>query len=673
LIATSVVVGIGAGLAAILFRWLIDLVSQFTFVTLPGWLDSLPAPFGWLPGPVYLILAPAMGGLLVGLLVAYLAPEVRGSGIPEVMEAVALHGGRIRPVVLLVKPIASALTIGTGGSAGREGPIVQISSALGSTLGQILHLSDDRIRHLVACGAAGGIAATFNTPIAGVLFALEVVLGEFSVANFGPVVIAAVVADVVAQAAFGDLRAFIVPEYSIKSLWEFPMYAVLGVLAALVALMFVRLLYASADRFEGWSAVRPWLKPAIGGALVGLLAVLYGPIPGVAYQGLPPTFGVGYEEVSGALQGQHLLFTMLGWMVLKTLATAITLGSGGSGGVFAPSLFIGAMLGGVWGIAMGTLFPNITAPAGAYALVGMGAVFAGATHAPVTAVLSLFELTGNYLIVLPLMLAVTISTALAQYWLHGESIYTLKLTRRGIRLSRGRDVDVMEGILVGEAMTRQVDTVPTTMTLGELREEFRRTQHHGFPVLDEQGKLYGIVTVQDLKRALEKGYTQESQVEEITVTSLIVAYPDEPMAFALHRISVRGVGRLPVVDRADPGQLLGSVRRSDIVQAYKIALTRRAELQQHTERLRLRNVDSTEFVELQVKKGSPCVGCQVRDLATQLPHDLVLVSIRRANGQMLIPHGDTEFYPGDRVTAFVDCSAAPEVRRLLLGEFGQYT
>jgi CIC family chloride channel protein len=299
-------------------------------------------------------------------------------------------------------------------------------------------------------------------------------------------------------------------------------------------------------------------------------------------------------------------------------------------------------------------------------------VLAGTTHAPITAFITIFEMTGDYLIILPLMLAVTISTALAQRWLRGESIYTLKLTRRGVRLSRGRDVDVMEGVLVQEAMTRSCDTVPASMTLAELAAEFDRTHHHGFPVLDEAGKLYGVVSVHDLNQAHANGLPASTSVQDIAVIDVITAFPDEPMADALRRLSVRGVGRLPVISRQDPTELLGTVRRSDIVRAYNLALARRAEVQQRAERLRLRKLDHTEFLELAIKPGSPCVGCTVGRLASDLPHDLVLISIRRANGEVIIPHGDTEFRIGDNVTLFADTAAAGEARRQLLGDFGQF-
>ena len=360
---TAIVVGIGAGLGAIVFRWLIGLVERFSFTLLAAAFSYLPDSVEWLRRYGHVVLAPALGGLLVGWLVYRYAREAKGHGVPEVMEAVALRGGRIRPIVAIVKSLASALSIGSGGSVGREGPIVQIGSALGSTLGQLLHLSEDRIRNLVACGAAAGIAATFNAPIAGVFFALEVILGEFGVASFGPVVLASVVSSVVGRIAFGDVPAFIVPEYSIQSLWEYGFYALLGVLGALVGVAYTRLIYWSEDRFEAWKGAPEWGKPAIGGALLGLLAILYGQLPGLGFDRIPQVFGVGYATIDAGLMGRLAIGVMAALMVLKLVSTALTLGSGGSGGVFAPSLFIGSMMGGAWGLAVGRLFPQVAAPA----------------------------------------------------------------------------------------------------------------------------------------------------------------------------------------------------------------------------------------------------------------------------------------------------------------------
>ena len=365
LLITAVLVGIGAGVGTVVVRSLIEAVEWVGFDLIP----KLTTQFGH----SYLVVVPAVGGVLVGVLINRYAREAKGHGVPEVMEAIALRGGRIRPVVALVKAVASALTIGSGGSAGSEGPIVQIGASLGSTLGQALHLSDDRIRNLVACGAAGGIAATFNTPIAGVIFALEVILGAFSVRYFSTVVISAVVASVIGRAIYGDLPTFPLPvEYGVRSLWEFAFYPLLGILAALVGAAFVRILYRVEEGFEAWRVFPEWAKPAIGGALLGLLALLYPHLAGADWQRTPHFFGAGYDIIAAALQNQLVLSTVLLLLIMKIAATSLTLGSGGSGGVFAPALFMGAMLGTAFEIVVDAAFPDIIAPPGAYASSGYG-------------------------------------------------------------------------------------------------------------------------------------------------------------------------------------------------------------------------------------------------------------------------------------------------------------
>lgn len=643
LIGTALLVGAGAGFGAVVFRWLI---SAFTSLAFDGGKVALR-----FLGRYYVVLIPAIGGLFVGPMIYFLAREAKGHGVPEVMEAVALQGGRIRPIVVVVKALASSICIGSGGSAGREGPIVQIGSALGSTLGQILRLSDERIRNLVACGAAGGIAATFNAPIAGVIFALEVILGEFSVGYFSTVVISSVTASVISRIFLGDYPAFLVPPYSLVSPWELFLYAALGILAALAAVAFVRVLYGFEDLFDAWRFPE-YFKPVAGGLLMGALGLYF-----------PHLFGVGYEAIEAALRNEVLLTTLILLALLKILATSLTIGSGGSGGVFAPSLFIGSMLGGAFGNVVHEWLPTITAAPGAYALVGMAAVFAGAAHAPITAILILFEMTGDYRIILPLMLATVISTLLAER-LSRESIYTMKLARRGIRLERGRDIDVMQGILVGEAMTTDVDAVPTTMSLRELTEEFNRTHHHGFPVLDEKGELYGIVTLRDLERAIARGGLDSLTVKDIATTSPLTAYPDEPLWVALKRLGTRDVGRLPVVDRRNPKKLIGLVRRYDIIRAYNVAIARRMELQHRAERLRLGKVTGTEFVEVDVEEGSPVAGKPIREIPW--PRDCVLISVQRGR-RIIIPHGDTVLEPGDRATALIDEDCGEPFQRLFQG------
>jgi CIC family chloride channel protein len=639
LIATAVIVGLGGGLGAVAFRWLINSFTHIFFDVMQNWLSFM--------GPAYVILVPAIGGLLVGPMIYFFAREAKGHGVPEVMEAIALRGGRIRPVVVVVKSLASSLCIGSGGSVGREGPIVQIGSALGSTLGQTLKLSDERIRNLVACGAAAGVAATFNAPIAGVIFALEVILGEFSVRYFSTVVISSVTASVVGRIAFGDVPAFVVPQYSLVSPWELPLYVLLGILAGLVALLFVRTLYWFEDISDAWRFPE-YVKPAVGGLLVGVLGFY-----------LPQVFGVGYEAMEDALLGKMLLGTMGLLILAKVLATSLTIGSGGSGGVFAPSLFIGAMLGGAFGTLAHQTLPGITAAPGAYALVGMAAVFAGAAHAPITAVIILFEMTNDYRIILPLMLATVVSVLLSQT-LNRESIYTLKLARRGIRLEYGRDVDVMQGVLVGEAMTTDVDTVYADLSLVDLDRVFHETHHHGFPVLDGNGELFGVVTVQDLERAKERGPVVGLSVRDITTRQVLVAHPDEPVWAALKRLGTRDVGRLPVVDPQNPKQLVGAIRRHDIVRAYKVGIGRKLEMQAKAEHLRLGRLTGTEFIDVTVLPQSPAAHRTVKEL--NLPEDCLLVSIFR-DSKVLIPHGTTRLLPGDRLAALVKKESIGEFQR----------
>jgi len=655
----ALAVGICTGIATILFRRLIGLIERFSFDQLAGLLKGL--------GPLYLVLIPAAGGLLTGLLIHLFAPEAKGHGVPAVIEAVALRGGRIRPIVALVKGVASAITIGTGGSAGWEGPVVQMGSAIGSAFGQLLRLSPAGTRTLLACGAAAGLSGVFNAPIAGVIFSLEGILGDFSASNFGLIVIASVTSAAISRAAFGSSPAFIIPTYTLRSPWEFGLYALLGVLAAPISALFVRALVWTEDRFEEWERVPSWIKPAVGGALLGIFAIIYGLFPGLGYAHIPHVFGNSYSTIELALAGAGVTWVMVALIFLKIIATSLTLGSGGSGGIFAPSLFFGAMLGGAYGHVVAQLFPDIAAPAGAYALVGMAATFAGIIGTPITAILLLFEMTGDYHIILPLMFAVVISWFASRAILHGETINSIPLARRGIRIAQGRDVDIMQGILVQEAMTPNPDTVPADMPLSQLLEEFDRTRHHGFPVLDAESHLFGMVTLQDLQRALERGLPLDTPVSTIATRHPQVVFPDESMASALEKLGRLGVGRLPVVAREEPRKLVGIVRRDDILRAYNLALTRRAELQHRAAQLSLRRLDGTEFIEITIPPDAGCVGRTVRELSQALPADAVFVSIRRKNGQVLIPHGDTVIQAGDRITCFASSSAAQALQSCLIG------
>ena len=645
-LVTAIVVGLATGLGAVGFIWLIEQFQGFFFGVVRAGLAT------WL-GPFAIVLIPALGGLAAGPLINKFAREAKGHGVPEVMQAIVRRGGRIPPPVVVVKALASAACIGSGGSAGREGPIVQIGSAIGSVVGQLLHLSDERIRSLVACGSAAGIAAVFNAPIAGTIFAMEVILGQFTTAYFGNVVICAVTASIVSRQFLGNHPAFTVPSYTMVSPWEILFYAVLGLFAAFVAWLFVTGLYWFEDLFDDWKFPNA-LKPAVGGLLLGALALV-----------LPDTLGSGLEFIEQAINGD-LLWPLMAMLVFgKMLATNFTLGSGNSGGVFAPSLFVGAMLGGAFGTLVHAVFPDISATPGAYALVGMAALFAAATHAPITGIIIVFEMSGDYRLILPLMFATVLSTLVSER-LRRENIYTLKLARRGIRLARGRDIDVMQSVLVGETMTIKPDTVRVDMSLKELGQAFYDTHHHGFPVLDVEGNLFGLVTIQDLQRAKERGPIDGLDVRDIATKSVLVAYPDEPVWVALQRLGVRGVGRLPVVERKNPKRMVGAIRRQDIVKAYKIALTNQSDIQQRQEQLKLRHMSDTEFVEVDLPPGAPAVNKAVSELGSLLPHDAVILSIRRASGQVVVVRGDTRLQVGDRIVAFIAKDSKPQLYKCLL-------
>ncbi len=649
IVLTALLVGAGAGLGAVAFRWMITAARIVFYTDFGGLFSSTP----WLA----LLLIPAIGGLITGPIIFHFAREAKGHGVPEVMEAVAIRGGRIRWQVGAVKAIASAICIGSGGSVGSEGPIAQIGAALGSYIGQLLNLSDDRVKNLVACGAAGGIAAVFNAPIAGAIFAIEVILGRLNTVYFGAVVISSVTASVVAHIFAGDISVFTVPKYSLVTPWELLLYALLGAIAGVASVGFSRLLYWTEDLFDSMRRIPDYFKPAIGGILLGVVGII-----SINQGNFPAVFGTGYDTITEVLFSRTTFLIVLALFLLKLLATIFTLGSGSSGGIFAPSLFMGAMLGGAFGHLMHTMMPGATASAGAYALVGMAAFFAGATHAPMTAILILFEMTNDYRIILPLMLATVISTLLSSIVSH-NSIYTLKLTRKGIRLQEGQDIDVMQAVLVQEVMSTEIETVSPDMSLNVLSELMNRTHHHSFPVTNPARELIGMVSMQDLERAMMEGPILGKVVKDIaTTTGIVSVFPDDPMWKALKKLGARNVARLPVVEKDNEKVLIGVIGENDIVRAYNHAIARRAQAQYRTELLRLGRLDNAGFVQMEVSKNSPITGRRLRDIT--LPEGCLIISVRRGR-RLGIPDGYTVLQPGDKVTAL----ARDECVQVLRDEF----
>jgi len=524
LLATAV--GAGAGLGALGFRWLIQEIT----LVLSGSRDYAavaPAANSHVPGlgRYFVLLAPVVAGLLYGPLVHFFAREARGHGVPEVMYAVARRGGRIAPQVAVVKALASALCIGGGGSVGREGPIVQIGSALGSTLGRVTRVVEGRMRVLVACGAAGGIAATFNAPLAGVFFAMELILRDFAAQAFGMVVLSSVTASVIGRAALGDVAFLRLPPFRVDHLVQYALYAVLGLLAGVVGVGFTRVLYLMEDVCDRVWRGPEWLRPAVGGvALGGLLLAL------------PQMYGVGYPVLDSSVVGKYAIGFLLLLMAGKVVATSLTIGIGGSGGVFAPSLFIGAMLGAAFGQTLHTIAPGTTGAAGSYALIGMGALFAGAARAPITAVIIMFELTGEYAIILPLMTAIVLATGVS-HLLSADTIYTLKLRRRGIDLTPSSAASLRRP--VGDVAESLGPVVPSGDSALGTAVRLSDAQRNQLAVTDEDGRFVGVITARAVAEALADGEHDETPV------SALLEYP--PTVTATDSLE----SALPVLDAAD--------------------------------------------------------------------------------------------------------------------------
>jgi CIC family chloride channel protein len=451
----------------------------------------------------------------------------------------------------------------------------------------------------------------------------------------------------------------LVPTYTLKRFSELPLYVALALISAVVAVAFVRLLGSLSRLFDNMK-LHPALIAALGMVLTALIISI---LPERQIMGV----GLGFigQAISRDFSMPLLLMTAL--LILKILATSLTIGSGNSGGVFAPSLFIGAMVGGIFGTAANNLFPDVAIHPGAYAIVGMAAVFAGATRAPITAVLLVFETSNDYKLILPLMLSVVLATLVAEH-LYSESIYTIKLRLKGIALQRGRDLDLMQSLKVGEAMAPAPRIVNCEMPLPELGQFFQKTHAHSFPVVDDENKLVGMVSVTDYDRALNLDDPGSRVVKDIaTLGNILTAFEDESLSDIMQRIAVRDINQLPVVSRQDSCRVIGVIRRRDIAKAYQIALTRRGRQEAKVDRQALAPVDDTDFLELEIPADSPAANQSLATLARNLPHDSVIVCVRRADG-VTIPHGDTVLRPGDLVSVFVRNSDEDELRKNLLGK-----
>ncbi len=545
----AAVVGLLGGLGALLFKKLIFALQEVFWATRDMGPDSLMG-VAWYRR----LLMPAVGGAIVGPMIYFLAREARGHGVPEVMIAVITRNSVIRPIVVVVKSLASAVSIASGGSVGREGPIVQIGAAIASTTGQLLRLHPVQLKTLVGCGVSAGIAATFNAPMAGTLFALELIVADFGLSAFTPILVSAVAATAITRHFHGNITEFVLPLFVMKSPWEFALYLVLGLGAGLVGFVFSRSIYIADDLFEK-TRIPQWIRPVAGGLIVGAAAIAY-----------PHIMGVGYDTIEVLFEGRIALRLMLLLVVLKIAGTAITIGSGGSGGVFAPSLFIGAMLGGAFGTIVNQFFPDATASTGAYALVGMAAVNAACTLAPLSAIIILIELTNEYAMLVPLMFTVVMATYVSRR-LGRESIYTEKLRRRGIQAHHGEDLNILRAIAVKDVLRHDEASIAETAPFEALVRLALKTARNVIFTIDEQSRLTGVISLQDLKHVLsdpnELRHAYHIEDFRVAVRPVLVR---QSLDAVVDRFAETGLDRLPVVDAE--GRLAGSVIMSDIMRQY---------------------------------------------------------------------------------------------------------
>lgn len=567
---TAVLIGILAGLAAVLFRWLISAIESVAF---RGEFAATADETGYIVSTwgALVFLVPTAGGILVGTVRA-IFPEIRRQGIAEVMAAVQARGGIIRGRTAWGHAVLSAVTVGTGGSSGREGPIGYIGAALGSSLGRRFGFRARDIKVLLGAGTAAGIAATFNAPLGGVLFAMELILPEFSTHAFVPVVIATVVGVVIGHYFLGDTPAFFIPQdFQLVSPWELANYLVLGVLCGLGGVLFIRMMGWASDRGETLR-LPDWAKPALGGLLVGLMGLgifSLGEWSSVlGNEGQYHVFGTGYGTVSAILRGDATVMAAALLVLLifaKPLASSITIGSGGGGGVFSSSLMQGALYGALVGITVNAFWPGLTAHPSAYALVGMGAFYAATGRATLTTIVLLMEMTGSRTIILPLMFAAVTADAVS-VGLSKDSIYTVRLTKKGILYKHDRSQSPLDFVTVEDVMSREVDTLIGTMTAGEAFNQMLDQGHTGFPVVDEEGLVLGVVTRRDLSRHLHEGRGDE-KLADLVSGLLITAYPHDRLFTARDRIFTEDIGRLIVVDPLNRRTILGILTRSDILRA----------------------------------------------------------------------------------------------------------
>ncbi len=638
--AAAVGVGVVVGAAAALLVRLIEWTGHGA-----EWLAEAANAGAW----AYVIFVPA------GLLISFginrrWGPGISGGGVTETMSALSLRSGYLPTSSIGPKLVATAATLGLGGSGGREGPSVQLGATIGSSLARYTRFGDDQIRSLVAAGAGAGIGASFNAPIAGMLFAVEVLLGNFAIRHLNAVVVASVAAAVTTRSLVGEESILSAPPHVVGHPTELLLYGVLGVVAFLISLLFLNMIRVAETR-RPLARLPAWSRPLAAGVIIAAIGLVE-----------PDVLGTGQEFVASILRlGSETteLWWVLGALALvKMITYSLTLYGDGSAGEFMPSLFIGAVTGGALALLVAPFWSFSALNPGAFAVVGMAATFAAMARAPLTSILIVFEITGDYGLVLPLMLAASLATFLVDR-VHPESVYTLPLKLRGIHLPRREDVDLLDTVTVGEVMSTHTSVLDPAMTTRQALNLLDEERHHGLPVL-EDGRLAGMLTLTDIR--ISGGPSDEVRVAQAMTSPPITVTPTMPVSAALAKMTSLEVGRMPVVSDDDPAQLEGMFRRESIVDAYHQALGASTDRAMYRQRLRQKILPDSTFFDMTIRPRSPLIAKSVR--AVDWPANATLVSIRRG-GTVAIPRGDSVLKAGDTITLFGTGEAREHIALLI--------
>ncbi len=630
LILLACALGLVTGFAIWLFR---SAIEWFHLIFQEWLAHTVLAPA---VGAFGVVIALTLAGLIVGVIMHRFVGEERHHGVAGILESVALAGGRLPYRKIPFKAAASALSLGAGASVGPEDPSVQIGANLGSWLGRHLRLREEHMQVLVAAGAASAIAAAFKAPIAAVFFALEVILnGAFETRSIGVVVLAAVISSAFTQAIEpgAEMGPF---AYSLGHPAEILLFLPLGFLIGPLSALFTKMVYWQHDLWHHHIHLPRPLRTALAGFLVGLVGLF-----------LPQILGSGREFMNEMLEGklEIALVVLLVLIVAKMLMTTISMAGGFVGGIFAPSLFVGIVSGTLYGGVLHRLLPTvITASPQAFAIAGMAACMAGVVRSPITAIMLVFELTNDYRLILPIMLATAISMFTAER-LEPAGIYTLGLLRKGVRLPAGRETDLIQGVEVQDSMLSPAPTIAETASLIELRDTFRQAHIFSLCVINTQGELVGVVTLSDLQNAYQRGESDGLTVGEICTRTPITVYADDSLLTAIRLMSAHDIGRLPVVDKVT-GTLVGFIGRHGVMRAYNLAMTRKLQAHHSAERIRLNTLTGGRSFEFYISPKSHLVNLKLRDI--KFPVDCVVAAVER-NDQLVTPHGDTTIYAGDRL------------------------